>query len=133
MSSQIDQVKNAIDITALIGERVKLTRAGKNYKGLCPFHSEKSPSFFVTPDLGRYKCFGCQESGDAFTFLMKMDNMTFAQALQDLAKRAGITLESVPFTSEDKKRERLLSVLSLAKEFYHYLLLEHAIDRKSVV
>lgn len=127
MSSQIDQVKNAIDIVALIGERVKLTRAGKNYKGLCPFHSEKSPSFFVTPDLGRYKCFGCQESGDAFTFLMKMDNLTFAQALQELAKKAGITLESVPFTSEDKKRERLLSVLSLAKEFYHYLLMEHPI------
>ncbi len=127
MSSQIDAVKNAIDIVALVGERVKLTRAGKNYKGLCPFHGEKSPSFFVTPELGRYKCFGCQEAGDCFTFLEKMDGMTFAQALQELAKRAGITLESVPFTQEDKKRERYLSVLSLAKEFYHYILVHHQI------
>lgn len=127
MSSQIDSVKNAIDLVALIGERVKLTRAGKNYKGLCPFHGEKSPSFFVTPELGRYKCFGCQEAGDCFTFLEKMDGLTFAQSLQELAKRAGITLDSVPFTSEDKKRERLLAVLSLAKEFYHYVLVHHDI------
>ncbi|MEP7167575.1 MAG: DNA primase [Candidatus Woesebacteria bacterium] len=127
MSSQIDAVKQAIDIVALISERVKLTRAGKNYKGLCPFHSEKSPSFFVTPELGRYKCFGCQESGDAFTFLEKMDGFTFAQALQELAKRAGITLDSVPFTAEDKKREQILSLLSLTKEFYHYLLVDHPI------
>lgn len=127
MSSQIDAVKNAIDIVALVGERVKLTRAGKNYKGLCPFHGEKSPSFFVTPELGRYKCFGCQEAGDAFTFLEKMDGLTFAQALQELAKRAGITLESVPFTQEDKKRERQLALLSLAKEYYHYILVHHQI------
>lgn len=131
MSSQIDSVKNAIDIVALIGERVKLTRAGKNYKGLCPFHGEKSPSFFVTPELGRYKCFGCQEAGDCFTFLEKMDGLTFAQSLQELAKRAGITLESVPFTQEDKKREWQLALLSLAKEFYHYILVHHQIAQQA--
>jgi DNA primase len=131
MSSQIDTVKQAIDIVALIGERVKLTRAGKNYKGLCPFHSEKSPSFFVTPELGRYKCFGCQESGDAFTFLEKMDGMSFAESLQELAKRSGITLDSVPFTPEDKRKERVLSLLSLTKEFYHYLLVTHPIGESA--
>ena len=71
MSSQIDSVKNAIDLVALIGERVKLTRAGKNYKGLCPFHGEKSPSFFVSPDRGSFYCFGCHAKGDIFTFVQK--------------------------------------------------------------
>lgn len=127
MSSQIEAVKDAIDVVALIGERVKLTRAGKNFKGLCPFHSEKSPSFFVTPELGRYKCFGCQESGDALTFLQKYDNMTFTEALEFLAKRAGIRLEHVPKTQDDQKRERLLQALSLTREYYHYLLLNHQI------
>ena len=105
-SSQVETVKQAIDLVALIGERVKLTHAGKNYKGLCPFHSEKSPSFYVTPELNRYKCFGCQESGDCFTFLEKMDGLTFSQALQDLAKRAGVKLDSVPSTAQDRPDKR---------------------------
>ncbi len=132
MDSQVEQVKQAIDIVVLVGERVKLTKAGKNYKGLCPFHSEKSPSFFVTPELGRYKCFGCQESGDVFTFLMKMDALTFGQALSDLAKRAGIALTNIPRTGEEKKKERLFGLLSLAKEYYHFLLLSHAVGKQAL-
>lgn len=129
MSSQIAQVKDAIDIVALISEKVKLTKAGKNYKGLCPFHSEKSPSFFVTPDLGRYKCFGCGESGDAFTYLQKTENLSFAESLRELAARAGITLESVPLTQEDHRKDRLKEILSLSKEFYHYLLQSHDVGQ----
>jgi DNA primase len=126
MTSQVSQVKEAIDLVALIGERVKLTRSGSSYKGVCPFHSEKSPSFFVNPQMQRYMCFGCHETGDCFTFLEKYDSMTFGESLQYLAKKAGIQLDAFTPTSEDAKRERLLAILSLAKEYYHYLLTQHA-------
>ncbi|HEX7017586.1 MAG TPA: CHC2 zinc finger domain-containing protein, partial [Patescibacteria group bacterium] len=95
MSSQIQEVKQASDIIQVIGERVELKRSGSNFRGLCPFHSEKSPSFFVSEVLQRYKCFGCGESGDAFTFLEKYEGMTFSEALRTLADQAGITLKEV--------------------------------------
>src|SRR4051812_5529038 len=106
--SQIQDVKQASDLVQVIGERVVLSRAGSNWKGLCPFHSEKSPSFFVNEQLQRYKCFGCNENGDVFTFLQKYDGMTFGEALQYLADRAGIKLEKQNFSSEDDQRQRLL-------------------------
>ena len=123
--NQVQEVKDAIDIVQLIGERVHLARAGKSFKGLCPFHSEKSPSFFVTSDIQRYKCFGCGKSGDVFTFLEEYESMTFAEALQELASRAGITLERHVFTNDDLQRQRLYEILSLTREYYHYILTEH--------
>src|SRR5579859_725111 len=123
--SQVQDIKNASDIVQLIGERVTLQRSGTNWRGLCPFHSEKSPSFFVSEQLQRYKCFGCGESGDVFTFLEKYDGMTFAEALQHLADRAGIKLERFAFSPEDELRQRVLDILNLAKEYYHFLLTKH--------
>ncbi|MEK7458270.1 MAG: DNA primase, partial [Patescibacteria group bacterium] len=123
--NQVQEVKDAIDIVQMIGERVHLTKAGKSFKGLCPFHSEKSPSFFVTSDIQRYKCFGCAKSGDIFTFLEEYEGMTFAESLQELAGRAGITLERHVFTKDDVERQRLYEILSLAREYYHYILTEH--------
>ncbi len=125
MRDQIEEVKSAVDILQIIGERVTLTRAGKSYKGLCPFHSEKSPSFFVTPDIQRYKCFGCGKTGDVLNFIQEYDSLTFAEALEQLAGRAGIVLEKKVFSSEDVHRQRLYEVLSLAREYYHYLLTTH--------
>ena len=87
MSSQVQEIKNAVDIATIIGERVKLTRSGKNLRGLCPFHSEKSPSFFVTPDMQRYKCFGCGKSGDVLNFIQEYESLPFPDALQLLADR----------------------------------------------
>lgn len=124
--SQIQAVKEATDIVEIIGSRVSLQRSGANFKGLCPFHGERSPSFFVDERLQRYKCFGCGESGDVFTFLEKYEGMTFAEALQDLADKANITLEAYKKSSDDELREQLLEVLNLAKEYYHYLLTKHA-------
>ncbi|HKY73776.1 MAG TPA: DNA primase [Patescibacteria group bacterium] len=129
MRDQVQEIKDAIDIVQLIGERVQLTRAGKSFKGLCPFHSEKTPSFFVTPDIQRYKCFGCAKSGDVFTFLEEYDSVPFIDALQQLAKRAGITLEQKVFSKEDTHRQRLYEVLNLASEYYAYLLNEHAMGQ----
>ncbi|PWU24238.1 DNA primase [Candidatus Cerribacteria bacterium 'Amazon FNV 2010 28 9'] len=125
MISDVAKVKDAVDIVALIGERITLKRSGNSYKGLCPFHGEKSPSFFVNPVMGRYMCFGCHETGDCFTFLQKYDQMTFGEALRFLAQKTGIELTSYTPTHEDQQRERLTQALSLAREFYHYMLTTH--------
>ncbi len=109
----------------IIGERVVLKKAGRHFKGLCPFHSEKSPSFIVSAERQSFKCFGCQEGGDVITFLQKYDGYSFYEALETLAKRVGITLESYRPTSQDAYRKRLLEIMSLASEYYHFLLTKH--------
>ncbi len=123
--SQVQQVKEATDIVQIIGERIQLNRSGSSLRGLCPFHSEKSPSFFVSEQFQRYKCFGCGETGDVFTFLEKYEGMTFSEALKFLADRAGIKLDSYKPSPEDDRHQRLLSVLHFAKEYYHFLLTKH--------
>ncbi len=123
--SQVQEVKEAIDIVEVIGSRVSLQRSGKYFKGNCPFHSERSPSFFVDDVLQRYKCFGCGESGDALTFLEKFEGMSFAEALEELANKAGITLQKFTKSKDDAIREQILEVLSLTRQYYHYLLTDH--------
>lgn len=123
--SQIKQIKDAIDIIQIIGERIQLQRSGSNWRALCPFHSEGSPSFFVSEQFQRYKCFGCGESGDAFTFLEKYEGMTFTESLSYLAELAGIKLESFKPSPEDEKRQRLLEICNLTKEYYHFVLTKH--------
>lgn len=126
--SQIQQVKEATNIVEVIGSRVSLQRSGANFKGLCPFHSEKGPSFFVSETMQRYKCFGCGKSGDVFTFLEEYEGMTFREALESLAEVAGITLTAAaPSTQEDDERKEILEVLDLARAYYHYLLTEHEV------
>lgn len=129
--SQVQQVKEATDIIQVIGERIKLQRSGSSFKGQCPFHSEKSPSFFVSDQLQRYRCFGCSETGDALDFLQKYEGMSFSEALQYLAEQAGIELKEFQKTSEDDLRERLLAILNLAKEYYHYILVTHPVGEKA--
>jgi DNA primase len=123
--SQIKQVKDASDIIQIIGERVPLTKGGANFKAPCPFHSEKTPSFFVSDVMQRYKCFGCGENGDVFTFLQKYEGMSFIESLRYLADRAGITLQDFQPSPEDELRDRLLNILELTKSYYHYLLTDH--------
>jgi len=126
MNDQVELVKSKVDIVEVIGERVILKKAGRHFKGLCPFHSEKSPSFIVSAERQSFKCFGCQEGGDVISFLQKYDGMSFLEALEMLAKRVGITLESYRPTSQDAYRKRLLEIMSLASEYYHFLLTKHA-------
>lgn len=123
--SQIAEVKAGNDLIEIIGERLSLQRSGSQFRALCPFHSEKSPSFFVSQEFQRYKCFGCGENGDVFTFLEKYEGMTFQEALQMLAERAGITLESYRPTHDEDQRTAVLAVQNLAKEYYHFLLTKH--------
>ncbi|MGI6075370.1 MAG: DNA primase [Pyramidobacter sp.] len=93
MSDEIvAKIKDAIDIVELIGDSVRLERKGRNYSGLCPFHDEKTPSFMVSPERGTWHCFGCGKGGDAFSFVMEKEGLSFPEALEYLARRAGIEL-----------------------------------------
>ena len=92
---QVAEVKQKTDIVSLISDYIELKKAGTSYKSVCPFHAEKTPSFYVSQELQIFKCFGCQKSGDAFTFLEEYEGMEFYEALKFLADKAGIKLKPV--------------------------------------
>ena len=101
---------------------------GRRFTGLCPFHSEKSPSFSINPEMGVYYCFGCQKSGDAITFVREIEHLDFVEAVERLAGRAGITLryDDASFSVERKRKQRLHDAITEAIDYYHSLLLESA-------
>lgn len=119
-------VKDAADIIEVISEHVTLQKHGGGYKGLCPFHSEKTPSFSVNQARQYYHCFGCKESGDVFSFIMKYHNLTFPEALQELAQRYGITLQEHKLSPAEEKRaqqrEEILKANGQAAQFFHEFL-----------
>ena len=119
-SSQIlDEIRSRVDIVEIVGQSVNLKRAGEHWKGLCPFHSEKTPSFTVNPKRGIFHCFGCGVGGDAFGFLMRQDKLAFPEAVRSLAKTAGIALpEDGAARTGDSGREELLRAMDLAAHFY---------------
>ena len=117
--SVVDEIKARIDIVDIVSQYVQLKKAGRVYKGLCPFHSEKTPSFVVYPDEGRYHCFGCGADGDVFTFLEQKEGLTFPEALKVLAQKAGVELPDRRESPEEKSaRERLYALLSAAAGWY---------------
>src|SRR3989338_3081404 len=87
-----EEIRSRISIVSFIGEKVPLKKSGRNFKGVCPFHHEKTPSFMVNEEKQIFHCFGCGEGGDIFSFVMKFDNLTFPEALRELAGRAGVEL-----------------------------------------
>ena len=115
------EVKNKLSVVDVVGESVQLKKAGSTYKGLCPFHGEKTPSFTVTPARDSWKCFGCGEGGDIFSFVMKRDSLSFPEALKVLAAKAGVELDERT-TREDAHRARLREVTESAIAFYHAVL-----------
>ncbi|MCX7993441.1 MAG: DNA primase [Fimbriimonadales bacterium] len=118
-----EEIRDRIDLVDLVSQYVKLERAGKNFKGLCPFHTEKTPSFHVSPALNRFHCFGCGASGDAFGFLMQIEGLSFREAMRRLAERAGIELraDSLPQETQDE-RDRLRKLVYAANFFYRQCL-----------
>ena len=120
----VERVREAIDIVELIGSTLDLRKAGKNYKALCPFHQEKTPSFYVFPETQSFYCFGCGASGDAITFVMRTEQLGFREALERLAERAGITLQSSRLhdDQEDEQRQRLFELNRLAAAWFAHVL-----------
>ena len=123
----LEQIKDAADIVEVIGEQVKLQRSGINYKGLCPFHNEKTPSFMVNPERRSFHCFGCGEGGNVFTFMMKYFQLTFPEAVKKLAERYHVQLPEKEFSAVEQarlnKRNRLYEVNKKAVAIYHDFLL----------
>jgi len=126
--SSVEAVKSAAEILPLVEDYVRLRKAGGTYKGLCPFHQERTPSFTVTPARGTFKCFGCGEGGDAISFVEKLENVDFVGAIEHLAKRFGVEIEYEEISPEAdrarRQKERLGQLLERATAFYERLLWE---------
>ncbi len=116
MSSSVEQIKERLSIEEVVGSYIKLERAGNNFKARCPFHNEKTPSFFVSPERGSYYCFGCGAKGDIFTFVQEFEGIDFLGSLKILAEKAGVTIEKFSPKTTDKK-ERLYQLLESATTF----------------
>jgi len=117
-----EEVRRRADIVSLIGEYVTLRKAGRNFLGLCPFHQEKTPSFTVSPDKQMFYCYGCSEGGDVFSFLMKLNHLTFPEALRQLAGKVGVVIPEKTLSREEKERytlaEKIRRVNELSAVFY---------------
>ncbi|RDB34784.1 DNA primase [Exiguobacterium sp. RIT594] len=128
----VDQVRQATDIVELISERVELKKQGNRYSGLCPFHSEKSPSFSVSPDKGMYYCFGCGAGGNAITFVMETEGMSFPEAVVKLADRTDIKLpefersDQTESTPDQEKKYRMREAHRIVADLYHEVMLQTA-------
>jgi len=131
--TDVELIKSKIDIVAFISDYIPVKKAGRNFKALCPFHSEKTPSFIISPERGTWHCFGaCAEGGDVIKFLQKWENIDFLEALKILAKKTGVTLSHFTTTDESKKKETYYEINHLASEFYHYLLTSHRLGKKAL-
>jgi DNA primase len=123
---KITEIKNAVDIVDIISDSVLLKKTGRNFVGLCPFHSEKTPSFTVSPEKQIYHCFGCGSGGNAFSFLMNQEGLSFPEAARALAKRYGISIPTQSLTPEERQKishkENLLRINKLAMDYFQHAL-----------
>ncbi|MBI2012765.1 DNA primase [Candidatus Curtissbacteria bacterium] len=122
---QVDEVKSKVDIVEIISSYLPLRKAGRNFAALCPFHSEKTPSFMVSPERQVFKCFGCSEAGDVFTFLEKMEGWDFRETLEELAKRVGVKLTYTGGFGKTKIKDKLVEINNLVAKFYAHVLNKH--------
>ncbi len=124
--SVVDEIKERLDLVEIIGRYVPLLKAGRNFKGVCPFHGEKTPSFFVFPDNQRWHCFGCNKGGDLFTFIMEREGWDFHTTIEELGRQAGVEIR--PRTEAENKaveeNERLRAALQATAELYHIWLMK---------
>lgn len=129
MNDNVEEIKRRLNILDVVQSYVPLRKAGSTWKGLCPFHQEKSPSFTVNEERQIYKCFGCNEAGDVIDFVMKMEHLTFPEALQMLADRAGVILDKrktpAQYAQEKDEKSRLYRINRLAADVFHKVLMEH--------
>ena len=132
---KISEIKNAVDIVEIISDSVILKKTGRNFVGLCPFHSEKTPSFTVSPEKQIYHCFGCGSGGNAFSFLMNQEGLTFPEAARALAKRYGINIPTRTLTPEQRRaigqKENLLHINKLAMDYFQQCLNSHVAGQRA--
>lgn len=127
----VDEVRARADLVEIIGEQVSLKRAGKEFRGLCPFHHEKTPSFYVVPAKGFYKCFGCGESGDAFTFLMKRQGLSFQDAVREIAGKVGVEVPMQEMRGQEEPHRAIYEAIAFAADFYQRQLWEEAAGERA--
>ncbi|EKE18820.1 MAG: hypothetical protein ACD_9C00221G0001 [uncultured bacterium] len=118
MNNNVEEIKSRLNIVDIVGEYVRLNKAGSHWKGLCPFHHEKSPSFMVNEEKQIFHCFGCAKGGDVFSFVQEIESMEFREVLKILAEKAGVQLEEYKGGQPKDNKKRLLEALELATKFY---------------
>jgi DNA primase len=128
LKEDVEALRQQADIVAVVGDHTTLKRAGKSFKGLCPFHTEKTPSFSVTPDGNFFHCFGCGASGDIYDFLIRIEGLEFPEAVESLARRVGYTLRYEQLSTRERhaigERSRLVAVTAAARDHLHRTLLD---------
>lgn len=134
MSQVTDQIKERISVVDFLSEYLKLDRAGSNYKALCPFHNEKTPSFMVNPERNFWYCFGCQKGGDIFSFIMEMEGLEFREALDRLAERAGVEIPRYTLVNQEAKnqKQRVLDILEAATKYYEFQLYKNPMAKQAL-
>jgi len=123
MANDVEEIKSKVDVVELVSEYVQLKANGANFRGLCPFHNEKTPSFFVSPERQIWHCFGCSKGGDIFGFIQEIEGVDFPEALRILAEKAGVQIKSYD-SHNISQRTKLLDISSLSAKFYHKILLD---------
>ncbi|MDO8583520.1 MAG: DNA primase [bacterium] len=131
---EVSQIRERVDLVSLISEYIPLKKMGRNFKTVCPFHNEKTPSFVVSPERQIWHCFGgCGKGGDVYQFLMEYENLEFVEALRILSKRTGIQLKESSFqTGVSGKKEIIYKLNKAALDFYHYVLTKHAVGKNAL-
>lgn len=125
MESQVEEIKKKLDIVEVINRMLPLKKRGRHFVACCPFHQEKSPSFTVSPEMQIFKCFGCGKGGDVFTFYQEFNRVDFREALEELAKIAGIKLKNTFDEGQNRNKKRMFEVNTEVAKFYHYILMNH--------
>ncbi len=123
MNSDVSEIKSRLNIVDVLGEYIRLEKAGSNWRALCPFHNEKTPSFMVSEERQSWHCFGCQKGGDIFSFVMEIDGLEFSEVLKMLAEKAGVELKKIDPKATERKN-RTLEILEIATKFYEFQLWE---------
>src|SRR5712691_6428615 len=130
----VQEIKDRLDLVDLISEHLRLQKAGRDLKGLCPFHHEKTPSLYVSPEKQLWHCYGCQKGGDHFTFIQDIEHVDFRGALRLLAEKTGVVLEESPGAGRQRELKRTISRLNLlAAQYFHHILLENPAGQRALI
>jgi DNA primase len=133
MDDSVEKIKQKLDVVDVIGSYVNLKKSGRNYKAVCPFHNEKTPSFMVSQELQIYKCFGCGASGDIFNFVQAIEGVDFYRSLEILADKAGVVLPKISSLDEkNNTKKKIYAINDLATRFYQYILLKNKVGKPAL-